>query len=63
MAYSIRQREHIYKWRESNREKYNEYSRQKNREQYLNFKDKIKCNRMARYYYQKEAELFRLILL
>ena len=63
MAYSTRDKQYIYKWREAHKDQYNEYLKQKSREQYEHYKDRIKHNRMARYYYQKEAELYRYILL
>ena len=63
MPYTARYREYIYRWRDAHRARYNEYQKIKNKENYGTNKDKIKSNRMGRYYYNKEALLFRFILL
>jgi hypothetical protein len=50
----------IYKWREENKDKYNDYMRDV---VYVRHCEKIKAKRMNRYYLEKELKIFREILL
>lgn len=49
----------IYKWRESNKDKYNELMREHNKKYY----DAHKKKKSDRYYFNKECQRFRNILL
>lgn len=51
---------HIYNWRESHKESYNQYFRDI---VYVRHADKIKQKRMSKYYLDKEMKRFREILL
>jgi hypothetical protein len=54
----------IKKWRENNKENYDEYQATYMREIFYKKNcDKIKEKRMKKYYFQKECEKFRKILL
>jgi hypothetical protein len=41
----LKNKQHIYNWREKNREEWNDYMRDINRKQYLEHKDKINQKR------------------
>ena len=42
----LKNKQHIYNWREKNREEWNDYMRDINRKQYIEHKDKIKKLKM-----------------
>lgn len=50
----------VYKWRENNKEKYNDYMREV---VYVRHSEIIKEKRMKKYYLEKELQRFRNILL
>lgn len=50
----------IMKWRENNKQEYNEYMRE---HIYKKHSEKIKTRRMGKYYLEKEMKIFRKILL
>jgi hypothetical protein len=57
--YNEKTKQSIMKWRQSHKDEYNEYMRE---QVYTKHSDKIKENRMKRYYFQKECKIFRDIL-
>jgi hypothetical protein len=57
--YNDKTKQAIMKWRENNKEEYNDYMREI---VYSRHSDKIKEKRMKRYYFQKECKIFRDIL-
>lgn len=63
--YNTEIKKNIYKWRESNREKYNAYVNKKIHERLDDpiVKEKHLKKRMDNYYFKKELEKFRHILI
>jgi FAD/FMN-containing dehydrogenase len=53
----------IYKWRESNKDKYNELMREHNKKYYDEHKEQRIKKNLDRYYFNKECQRFRNILL
>ena len=53
MPYTIAQKRATLKWRENNREEFNEYMLQKNKEYYNNNLEERRRKRMEKYYYDK----------
>jgi hypothetical protein len=53
----------IYKWRESNKDKYNELMREHNKKYYDKHKEQQIKKKSDRYYFNKECQRFRNILL
>lgn len=60
MTYCESQKRASYKYRENNRDQYNDYMKE---HIYKKYSNKIKAKRMGKYYLIKEMELFRQILL
>ena len=63
MSYTESTKISIYKWRESHKEQHNAYLLKKNREYIAVKRDHINALRRRGYLYQKEAKIFRNILL
>jgi exopolysaccharide biosynthesis predicted pyruvyltransferase EpsI len=63
----LKNKQHIYNWREKNREEWNDYMRDINRKQYIEHKDKInqkrnELNKLRRNdLYFAQCEVFRKI--
>ena len=53
MSYTEARKKAIYKWRNKNREEFNEYMLQKNKEYYNNNIEERRKKRMETYYYNK----------
>jgi len=58
--YNEKIKQSIMKWRENHKQEYNTYMRE---QIYNKHSDKIKTKRMAKYYLEKELQIFRNILL
>jgi len=58
--YNEKIKKSIMKWRDNHKEEYNTYMRE---HIYSKYSDKIKTKRMAKYYLEKELQIFRNILL
>lgn len=56
-------KEHIYKWRENNKEAYNSYMKEKCKEFYKKNAERQKKKQLQHYYAVREFEIFRKILL
>lgn len=52
----------IMRWRENNREHYNEYMLEINKKNYYNHQEYFKKKRMERYFFEKECKRLRNIL-
>ena len=52
----------IMRWRENNREHYNEYMLEINKKNYYNNQEHFKKKRMERYFFEKECKRLRNIL-
>ena len=52
----------IMRWRENNREHYNEYMLEINKQNYYNNQEHFKKKRMERYFFEKECKRLRNIL-
>lgn len=61
--YNDKIKESIYKWRESNKDKYNELMKEHNKKYYEENKRKQSDKNLKRYHYNRECEKFRNILL
>jgi hypothetical protein len=61
--YSTAQKNNILKWRFNNRDKYNNYMNDYCKGYYQINAEKFREKRRNHYYYKKEAELFRKILI
>lgn len=53
----------VYKWREANRDTYLTYMNEYNKNYRENHKEYYKQKRLANYYFKKECEIFRQILI
>ena len=63
MTYNENSKKAIDKWRLKNKEKYNSYMLTKVKEYRINNNEHSNRLRMLRYYYHKEAAIFRNILI
>ena len=61
--YNDKIKEAIYKWREVNKDKYNEMMKEHNKKYYDGNKEKQSEKNLKRYYYNQECKKFRNILL
>ena len=61
--YNDKIKQHIYKWRESNKDKYSEMMKEHNKKYYEGNKEKQSEKNLKRYYYNQECKKFRNILL
>ena len=61
-SYTKCQKISIMKWQNSNIEKYNTYMNDYLKDYYEKHVDKYRKKRMGRYYFQKECQIFRAIL-
>ena len=62
-SYTKCQKMSIMKWRNSNTDKYNAYMNYYLKDYYEKHVDKYRKKRMERYYFQKECQIFRSILI
>lgn len=63
MVYNQSIKQSIYNWREENRDVYNECMRRGAKKYYEKHKNDKNKKNLARYYFKKESEIFRNILL
>lgn len=63
MVYNENIKQSIYNWREENRASYNACMRRGAKKYYENHKDEKNKKSLERYYFKKESERFRNILL
>jgi len=61
--YTENHKQSIMKWRNSNKEKYNEYMKGYNNDYYHEHGDIFRKKRMNKYYFQKEAKRLCSILI
>jgi hypothetical protein len=61
--YSLAQQKASMKWRENNKEKWNELSRENMKTYYESHKEEKRIKNLNHYYLKKEMKLFRNILL
>ena len=62
-AYNDKSKVSIYKWREANKDVYNEYMNVKSTAYYASNRDMIREKKRLRYVYLKECAIFRNILI
>jgi hypothetical protein len=62
-SYTQCQKISIMKWRNSNTDKYNAYMNSYLKDYYETHADKYRKKRMDRYYFEKECQTFRNILI
>ena len=62
-SYNEKSKAAIYKWRINHEDQHNAYLLQKNKEYKILHKDHINSLRRKSYQYQKEAKIFRNILI
>ena len=63
MPYTQALKRAIYKYRDTHREEFTEYSKVYRKKYYEDNKDKVNSKRLKLYYYQKECSRLRNILL
>ena len=63
MPYTSQQKKAIYKYRETHQEEFGEYNKGYCKRYYQQNKDKMNAKRLNLYYYQKECNRLRSILL
>ena len=63
ISYTKQQKNAIMKWRKSNIEKYNAYMNNYLKDYYETHADTYRKKRMDRYYFEKECQTFRNILI
>ena len=63
MPYTPALKRAIYKYRETHREEFTEYSKEYRKRYYQENKSKVNAKRLNLYYYQKECNRLRNILL
>ena len=61
--YNEKSKAAIYKWRECHKEQHNAYLLKKNKEYIILKRDHINALKRKNYQYQKEAKIFRNILI
>lgn len=61
--YTESQKESIMKWRNTNKEKYNEYMKEYNNNYYHEHVDMFRKKRMDKYYFKQEAKRLCCILI
>jgi len=62
IIYDEIQKQHIYKWRQGNKEKYLDYCKNKAKQYYQSNTQKIKNYHKARYNFKKECKIYLAIL-
>lgn len=63
MTYTESSKKSIYKWRQANKDEFNQYMGTYMNNYYKNHSDYFRKKRMDLYYYKKETQIFRNILI